>query len=265
MYGLGFTQILKGLFSKIPDNNLDILENIEDRPCNEVSDVFEYNLELKESKKYEEILRLEEKREAKFSYNSKEKIFKEKIGKSFADMYQKHFSKLVDYINRLVDNREVAHDLASESIIKSLEAIDTFDVSKKFQYVTWLYSIAKNHTYGYFKRKDSTNITMDAPIDESGGTLKDYLSEEKDDTDSSVDIASLKVNIIRKYIEQLDDKYKQAIIMRDFQNMTYDAISTALDININTTKSRIHCARIKIQELVAEEFKVLEDNYYENL
>ena len=78
------------------------------------------------------------------------------------------------------------------------------------------------------------------------GTNFDLHSNEKNNVgdDIHTDIAT---RLIQKAINKLQDKFREVIILRDIQELSYDDISLIVNVPIGTVKSRINRARLQLQ------------------
>ena len=70
------------------------------------------------------------------------------------------------------------------------------------------------------------------------------IPEEDDNSDE--------INIIKDGISKLNEDFRVIIIMRDFQELSYDIISKILKVPVGTVKSRINRARLKLHDIVNE-------------
>ena len=120
--------------------------------------------------------------------------------------------------------RDAALDVLQEAIIKALENLDKL---KHKEYVkTWFYRILINESLLYIK-KNKRYITLE----NEDINKDDYYEFERFSVDS-IDIY--------KSIESLDEKTKTVIILRYFENLKLEEISSIIKVNVNTVKSRLY-------------------------
>lgn len=181
------------------------------------------------------------------------KIFEQKTNLVFNEFYKKYLSKLIFYNYKICKNKQLAEDLASDSLIKSLSEIDGYD-SNKSKFSTWLFAIAKNDSLQQIKKlKNITSI--DAVIDEDGSFLKDLIPANETDEEKEKEIKEYtksKGKIAKSTIYKLKEPFKSVLIAREIQKKTYRQISIQLSEPTNITYKIIHQ---DILELVDPETK----------
>ena len=165
--------------------------------------------------------------------------------KNKKDKFKEYITSNIDKIYRFaftyIKNEYDAEDVVSESVRKGLEAIESL---KNEEYMgTWFYRIMINTANTYLKSK--SNVTyLDEALEETMSSQDEY---------HDVDLYNL--------IMRLDKKYRTLIVLRFYEDMTLEQISTILDENINTVKTRLYKAldilkqNIKKEEQVDERFR----------
>lgn len=186
--------------------------------------------------------------------NSYEMKFKKITGFNFNHFYLTQKPKLIWYLTKWTKDVEVSEDYADEAFIQALQKIDTYEKDKS-KIETWLYTIAlniarKNHQDSLRfqcvsidkEYNNSSTINMFLPIHESNHDFEMNNEIEK------------KAEIVKNAINEMTDKqnkYKQVLVMREIDNLTYNEISDCLKINLSTIKSQIKKGR----EIVVKKVK----------
>ena len=84
---------------------------------------------------------------------------------------------------------------------------------------------------------------------------KEYeIPDQKKDPAERAD-SVVKDEIVQKAINSLSPKFKEVIILRDIQELSYEEISKIISIPLGTVKSRVNRARLKLQEILGDLFK----------
>lgn len=146
--------------------------------------------------------------------------------------------------SHICKKREIVADLTQEALVKIAKNIDKLHDSKCFK--TWLNRIVFN-IFHDFIRKDTRHETA-ISLDED---------EKKDIEDKSIRpmekcMASELGCLIKNCILNLPINSRVAIVLREFEGMSYDDIANITHTSIGTVKSRISRARIKLQEELSE-------------
>jgi RNA polymerase sigma-70 factor (ECF subfamily) len=160
------------------------------------------------------------------------------------------FRKLVEKYKRpayfialgLVGNRDDAYDLSQEAFIRVYRSLPRFDPRRKF--FSWFYvilsNLCKNHLRGKQVREEYVRDRRNRA---------DYRSPE--DTAPGPDVLLEQDEAGRRLwreIEKLPFEFKEIIVLKHFQGLSYKEISAMLDIPIGTVMSRLYHARKKLKD-----------------
>ena len=143
----------------------------------------------------------------------------------------------------LVGNQEDAMDLSQEAFIRAYRNIK--HVKPGHRFFPWFYQILKNLCVSHLrKRRYRQAASLDAEdcpevAAKDDGFCPDVVAGRNETKDR-----------LWRAIGKLDDKHREVIILRHFQNMSYDQIAEALHCNKGTVTSRLYYARKKLEELL---------------
>ena len=182
--------------------------------------------------------------------NEKILIDKAKAGDadSFEKLIENSKSKAYNIAFRYLNNQEDAMDAVQESYIKVFKGLNSFKGNSAFD--TWVYRIVIN-TCNDFVRKNTKNKENYSIYYEDGEQIKE-LSQIMD-TDSQPEQVLMKTEINRYILdclERLPNEQKEAIILRDIQNFSYEEIGKILNCSEGTIKSRIHRGRNTLRLMI---------------
>ena len=149
-----------------------------------------------------------------------------------------------------VGNREDALDLSQEAFVRAYRNIKQIKPDRKF--FPWFYQILKNLCISHLRKRKYRR---------AGSLDSDDCPEVADTGESfSPEAVASRSEIKDKVwqaIGKLDPKHREVIILRHFQNMSYEQIAEALFCNKGTVTSRLYYARKRLQELLGTEKEVL--------
>lgn len=146
----------------------------------------------------------------------------------FRILVNRHKEKVRNIIFITLSELDAIDDIAQEVFITVFKNLNNFRFEAQF--TTWLYRITINKCKDYLRKKRIRKIF--SPVEED----YDFRSVEIDDNN---DIR----NIVRKSIDQLPDKLRIPMILRDIEGFSYQEISETLGLDLGTVKSRIFRAR----------------------
>lgn len=153
---------------------------------------------------------------------------------------------------RMLGRRDEAEDLAQEVFVQVFKAIDQFRGDSKLS--TWIYRIAvnlcKNRTKYLSRRHANDQDDVDAmadrlPFSAAKGVSVGGISRP----DELVEGMQLEV-VVKRAIEQIEPEFREVLILRDVEDMSYEEIAEVTGLADGTVKSRIHRARAQLRTLV---------------
>lgn len=135
----------------------------------------------------------------------------------------------------LVDEGDV-EDAVQTTLLQVARNVDGFEGRSRF--TTWLYTIAEREALQLLRKKKRV-------VEPEGQDLANLAEEVR--RLSSV-VASQEA--IRTALDEIDVKFREPVVMRDIEQLEYAAIAEALDIPINTVKTRIRRGRLMVAEKI---------------
>lgn len=177
--------------------------------------------------------------------------FSEGNGQAFESLMEKYLKPVYNFVYQLTKNQAVTDDLTQETFLKAWKNIKRFDKSKSFK--TWIFSIAKNTTYDYFKKKKE--IPFSFFEDEDGGNKLENVSEEKNLPNEILYENDLKRGL-ESSLDKIPEKYKLILVMHYRDDFSLLEISQILKIPYNTAKSSHSRALKRLKEVVLSEKRV---------
>jgi RNA polymerase sigma-70 factor (ECF subfamily) len=168
------------------------------------------------------------------------------------------FSVLADrYLNKayqiaygILGNKQDAEEVSQDVFLRIYKALPKFRGDAEFS--TWMYRIAVNlakNKYRWNKSRGSKkNISIQASLgnDEDSFSLEDRISDESPLPDEKVELSEFEQNIMDE-IEELPELYREALILRNVEEMSYEDIAKVLGCKLGTIKSRIARAREELK------------------
>lgn len=169
---------------------------------------------------------------------------------AFNILVQRYKNPLTNFVFRFLGDFEVCNDVVQETMIKVYRYKDSYSSVAKFS--TWVYTIAGNLARTEYRRKQRRNIFSINDYGEEHSTFD--LPDESYRPDVITD-SGIKDEIIQKALLKVKESYREAVILRDIQGMSYEEISEILGVNEGTIKSRINRGRAQLQELLKDIYK----------
>lgn len=172
----------------------------------------------------------------------------------FRELMRQYKDDIVNFAYRFVGNYDDAVDVAQETFIRVFRFIETFDRQARLR--TWLYTIARNVALTMLdtRKRRATESLMTTDDDDQ------LVEREIVDTtympDRAVD-STIIAQRIQQALMQIPAVFREAVILRDIEELTYEEIAEVCQIELGTVKSRINRGRTMLQELLRDVYEGL--------
>ena len=156
---------------------------------------------------------------------------------------------------RMTGNSEDASDMTQEAFIKAYNSLQSFRGDSKFS--VWLYRIATNVCLDFLRsrsRKPTVSLSME---DNEGEEVELDVADESQSPELLLDRQMTRESV-RRGLDTLSPEYRQILLLREIQGLSYDEISQALGLEVGTVKSRIFRARKKLCAFLLEDGNIPE-------
>jgi len=170
--------------------------------------------------------------------------------KAFEILVQKYKNPLVNYVFRFLGNYESSVDIVQETMIKVYRNKDSYKSIAKFS--TWIYTIAGNLARTEYQRRKRRNLFS---ISSYGEENEPYDIPDESYRPDIITDSGIKDEIIQKALLKVSDAYRDVVILRDIQELSYEEIAEITGIAVGTVKSRINRGRAQLQKLLKGIYK----------
>lgn len=162
----------------------------------------------------------------------------------FSCLYERYEARLLRYVKRMgAMTDEEAQDVLQEAFINIWKNLHAFDQSLKLS--SWLYRIVHNQAISCLRRKKSFGKDQRAAFDEG---LLVHISDSDQDEDSPEALEE-KDQHARELLDQLPLPYKEVMVLKFLEEMSYEEISDVLKIPEGTVAARINRAKKALRKL----------------
>ncbi|MGB2861702.1 MAG: sigma-70 family RNA polymerase sigma factor [Sedimentisphaerales bacterium] len=151
---------------------------------------------------------------------------------ALAELIERYERPLRYFINRLLDNSELTEDIFQDTwltVIRRIHGLREID-----SFPAWLYRIARNKVYQQLRRKRNVS-----ELDENIA-----LEDNAEDDDFSVEDAAK----VHRCLKELPLEYREVLMLRFLEQMSYQQISQVLNCKLGTVRSRLYYAKIALKK-----------------
>ena len=164
---------------------------------------------------------------------------------AWAALLETHTRKIYNLCYRFTGRTAESEDLTQEVFIKIFQTLKTYDAAQG-TFVTWLNRVARNHLVDHYRRTKKDRVTSSIE-DELGG-----LEEKPSPTVEPV--AHLesreRKELLQRGLERLSPDLREAVVLRDLQDLDYAEIAQVLGVPEGTVKSRINRGRLELARVL---------------
>ena len=168
---------------------------------------------------------------------------------AFNFLVKKYQYKVAGIAQRFASNPADVQDIAQESFIKAYKAMESFRGESAFY--TWLYRITVNTAKNFVVKNAGRGISVDVDTPDIEAYDGSERLHQGDNPENILESSDVK-RVIKEALQSLPDDLRQAITLREIDDMSYDEIADVMGCPVGTVKSRISRAREIINRKLTE-------------
>ena len=183
---------------------------------------------------------------------------KEGDQRAYADLMQRYKDSIFFMVLKMVNNKDDAMDITVTAFAKAFENLEKYRPDYAFS--TWLFRIATNGSIDFIRKKkiQTTSIhtlSGDGGEDKTFEIRSDVLNPEE------TSIKKQQTEQLKEIIDKLPLRYKTLIILRYFDELSYEEISLQLDLPLGTVKAQLFRGRDLLHNILNRRKKSLKSDF----
>lgn len=171
---------------------------------------------------------------------------------AYRELVRRYERPLFSLLYRMVRDRELAEDLAQETFVKALNAIDSY--RPEFKFSSWIFKIANNAAIDHLRRRELDTLSLEgSPHAETPEAIEATALQIGDRQESPLDEVEARElgGEIETAIARLRPEYRSCILLRHVEGRAYEEIAEILGLPLGTVKTYIHRARNELRRELA--------------
>lgn len=165
----------------------------------------------------------------------------------FEELVRRYQRPIVGYVYRMLGNHESALDVTQEVFIKVFNSLDRY--SSEYKFSTWLYRIAHNAAIDHMRR-NSIN-TQSLETENADGTYQLQIESPGPTPEQDRERSEWRTQI-DAIVKCLPTPYRDLIVLRHSQDLSYDEIAEVTGLPLGTVKNRLFRAREMMRDIFVE-------------
>jgi RNA polymerase sigma factor (sigma-70 family) len=176
---------------------------------------------------------------------------------AWEEIVRQYHRRIYNICYRFAGSADDAQDLTQEVFIKMYRTLGSYDVERG-AFLTWVATVTRNLLVDHFRRSKQDRVTdsLDVPASEHEDAMP--LSERIEDKGPSPD-ASVRSretrDAVHRALQKLSPELREAVVLRDLQDMDYREIAAVLRVPEGTVKSRINRGRAELARLLQRTYR----------
>jgi RNA polymerase sigma-70 factor (ECF subfamily) len=168
---------------------------------------------------------------------------------AFGTLVDRYQTRLLNFVNRTIGDRERAEDLVQEVFIRVFRHLHRFDQTKKFS--TWIYTIASNLAKNELRNRSRNPLVLFQTIKKNWEA--DHRPLQFEDTTARPDDLYRKrflKDAVDRCVQRLPEHHREVFLLRELEGKSYQEIAEITGCNLGTVKSRLNRARNSFAQLI---------------
>ena len=169
---------------------------------------------------------------------------------AYEDLVRMHQQRLLTVVGGILRRSEDVEDVAQQALIKAYVSLKRFDQRAAFG--TWLYKIAVNECWDYFRKKKVRRLVYEADLSEE---QIEHLESLPEHTGGAVKLGqdaqtrTEQRDLLDQLLRELEADDRTMLVMKEVGGFTVEEIGETLALNVNTVKVRLFRARARLVEI----------------
>ena len=176
---------------------------------------------------------------------------------AWEEIVQRYHRRIYNICYRFTGSGTDADDLAQEVFIKMYRTLNSYDVERG-AFMTWVTTVTRNLLVDHFRktRQDRVTDSLDTPQSEHEDVLPlgERIPDKGPAPDSKVQTLEAR-ELVQQGLQKLSPELREAVILRDLQDMDYKEIASVLRVPEGTVKSRINRGRAELARLLQRTYR----------
>ena len=176
---------------------------------------------------------------------------------AWEDIVRQYHRRIYNICYRFAGSTDEAEDLTQDVFIKMYKTLSTYDLERG-AFMTWVTTITRNLLVDHFRKSKYDRITdsLDTPVSEHEDAmpLSEHIEDKNPAPDAQVQRHETSATV-HQALQKLSPELREAVILRDLQDMDYREIATVLKVPEGTVKSRINRGRAELARLLQRTYR----------
>jgi RNA polymerase sigma-70 factor (ECF subfamily) len=173
---------------------------------------------------------------------------------AFDDLVLRHQQRAFNVAFQLLRDHEDATEVAQDAFVRIYRSVDGF--RGECEFTTWLHQIVVNlarNKHRWWKRRGrQASVSLDSSVETVDGEVPMQIAGNTDPPDVQTVKAEF-IELLSRRMNELPHKFREVLVLRNVENLSYEEIAEVLKCSVGTVKSRIARARETLRESMKDD------------
>jgi RNA polymerase sigma-70 factor (ECF subfamily) len=155
-------------------------------------------------------------------------------------LYERYHRQIYAYLVAMLRSQHTAEDLTQDVFVKLPTALKSYRFQSPFHH--WLFRLTRNLAIDGLRREKVRRTSSLDAVPDSGTALKDRVRDLGPDAGDQT-VSSETAGTVRAAVQALPPSFREVVILREWDDLSYEEIAVQLDLSVGTVKSRLFRAR----------------------
>jgi RNA polymerase sigma-70 factor (ECF subfamily) len=160
---------------------------------------------------------------------------------SLEGLMHKYYPRLLNFTYRFLGNREAAEDITQEVFVRVYKSASCYRPQAKFQ--TWVFTIARNLSLNELRRNKKGGVSLEETFSSEDGELKRQVADPRGQDPGQELLQGEKTAAVKAAINDLPENQRMAVILRRYEEFSYEEIARAMRVSVQAVKSLLSRAK----------------------
>ena len=166
---------------------------------------------------------------------------------AFETLMHKYYKRILNFIYRIVGDRQAAEDLTQEVFIRVYQSAPRYHPKARFQ--TWIFTIAKNLSLNEVRnRRRKSGISLQEEIKTPHGDMVRQIEDPGAVHAGDKLAGQEKQALVREAVHSLPENQRMAVLLRRYEGFSYEEIAGTLQCSVSAVKSLLNRAKENLKE-----------------
>ena len=164
---------------------------------------------------------------------------------ALTSLIERHQSKIYGFIYSKVNDRDLSDDIFQDTFIKVINTLRTKSYNEEGKFLPWVMRIAHNLVVDHYRK--SNKMPFNRETEEY--SIFNYMSDNAPTIESKMITDQVEADLTR-LLDELPEDQKEVLVMRMYQDLSFQEISELTGVSINTALGRMRYAVINLRKII---------------